>query len=176
MFQTAEIVVVQTREMEEQVENVEIGNVEVVTGDGEETSVVEALQVTDDYFVITEEGNSMMRVLDRTTGETVAIVPMTNLDNSDNQVQTITMSEEGGISTVTMVPNTSGDVSEMITIAQLIEGGEVLSENIDTEDGITAHDIQTDGQSEEEQVDEEIAENVDQSEVIDNETIETKDS
>ncbi|XP_060577562.1 transcription factor E4F1-like isoform X2 [Ruditapes philippinarum] len=177
--QTAEIVVVQTGDMEAHRENVEIENVEVVTGDGEETSVVEAVQVTDDYLVITDESNAVMRVLDRTTGETVAIVPMANMDNSDNQVQTITMSEEGEVSTVTMVPNTCEDVSEMVTIAQLIEGDDGLVHDIETEDGITTHVIQTVNQSEEEQGDtitQCVENNIDESELIENETIETKDS
>jgi hypothetical protein len=165
--------------MEAHRENVEIENVEVVTGDGEETSVVEAVQVTDDYLVITDESNAVMRVLDRTTGETVAIVPMANMDNSDNQVQTITMSEEGEVSTVTMVPNTCEDVSEMVTIAQLIEGDDGLVHDIETEDGITTHVIQTVNQSEEEQGDtitQCVENNIDESELIENETIETKDS
>ncbi|XP_045213317.2 transcription factor E4F1-like isoform X2 [Mercenaria mercenaria] len=180
--QTAEIVVVQTGEMEDQVQNVEIENVEVVAGDGSETSVVEAVQVTDDYLVITDEETGVMRVLDRTTGETVAIVPMANMENSDSQVQTITMSEEGEVSTVTMVPDANGDVGEMVTIAQLIEGGEVLTQDIETEDGITTHIIQAvdqcDGEQIVTQVDGNIVETVDddQSELIENDTLETEDS
>lgn len=141
-FQPTEIII-QTDEVEEQAQNVEIDNMEVVahnegevvTQDEGETSVVEAVQVTDDYLVITDDENGIMQVLDRTTGETVAIVPMENMEVIDSQGQTITMSEVD-VSAVTMVPDSQVD-GEMVTITQFIEEGQVLTQAVESEDGTT---------------------------------------
>lgn len=129
-FQPTEIVVVQSNDSDGQLQNVE-----VLTNEDGSTATVEALQVTDDYIVVTDASNNIMSVLDSKTGETVAIVPMSNSDSSENQVQTITMSQEGEVSTVTMVPDNNGEVGEMVTIAQLI-GGDGLHQVMETTDGM----------------------------------------
>lgn len=162
-MQLSEIVVVQA-ESEEQ--DVEVENAESVAIDNE--AVVESLQVTNDYLVVTDEETNVMRVLDRMTGETVAIVPMSDPDSSDSQIQTITMTEEGEISTVTMVPEVE-DVEEMVTIAQLIEGGQVLTEALEMEDSIPAEVI--DGVGTEDSITTEVVNGVDTEDGITTEVI-----
>jgi hypothetical protein len=135
VFQTAEIVVLPLQgrkaHSDDGEHNIQIQDIEVVEG-------TEALQVTDDYLVITDPEQGVMRVLDSTTGETVALVPMSNLE--DSQVQTITMSEEGVVSAVAMAASDSaGEEEDMITVQQLIENGEVLGTAVeDTGKSITA--------------------------------------
>ncbi|KAL4239609.1 Transcription factor [Mactra antiquata] len=120
-YQSTEIVVVQSNDRDEAEENVQVKDIEVLTNEDGTLATVETLQVTDDYIVITDTSNNCMRVLDSKSGETVAIVPMTDSTDAD-KVQTITIPQEGDVSTVTMVPES--EVGEMVTITQLIDNGE----------------------------------------------------
>lgn len=99
-------------------ENVEVQNVQIVT-DADGKAATEGLQVSDDYFIINDQDASCIRIMDSKTGEVVAVLPS---ESSDNQIQSITMSEEGEVSMVTLLaPGDEETIAEMVPSDALLE-------------------------------------------------------
>ena len=111
----------------------EIQNVEIVTNnDG--NNLIEGVQVSDNYIVITDPETGAMKILDSRTGETVAYVPVGSGDEAENGNQTVLVSTEMGteIEAVAMAPLMEGETEELSTVlaenATCVEIQELASE------------------------------------------------
>ncbi|XP_021375430.1 transcription factor E4F1-like isoform X1 [Mizuhopecten yessoensis] len=86
-------------------------NVEIITEGEVDTTMLEGMQVTDDYIVVTDSDQGM-KILDSKTGETIAMMPLSSLADGDNQL--ITMTAENEIEAVAMAPGSTLDLSDSI--------------------------------------------------------------
>ncbi|XP_060064172.1 transcription factor E4F1-like [Ylistrum balloti] len=86
-------------------------NVEIVTEGEVDTTMLEGMQVTDDYIVVTDSDQGM-KILDSKTGETIAMMPLSSLTDGDSQL--ITMTSENEIEAVAMAPGSTLDLSDSI--------------------------------------------------------------
>ena len=114
-FQAAEYVVVQTDMSEQEVQ--EIQNVEIVANnDG--SNLVEGVEVSDNYIVITDEETRGMKIIDSRTGETVAYVPVGAGDEADPDSQTVLVSADIGteIEAVAMAPLMDNETDELASV------------------------------------------------------------
>lgn len=140
-----ELVVVHTKDGQE-VENIEIENVQIIT-DGEEGSAMEGVQVSEDYIIINDPASGCIKIMDSKSGELVAVVPS---EGEDNQVQTITMSEEGSVSMVTLMAEGEEEGGgEMVTLMEsgvenTVESNQVTEEIhiIEGVDGLEHSEVQ----------------------------------
>ncbi|XP_052771389.1 transcription factor E4F1-like isoform X2 [Mya arenaria] len=85
----------------------EIQNVQIISDETQMDSV----EVTGDYQAITDEEAGLIHILDTKTGEVMAVVPLSG-DGTENQVQSITMSQDGQVSMVTLLSTEEGQANE----------------------------------------------------------------
>ena len=90
----------------------ELQDVEVVAGEEGVSTVSE------DYQVVTDQEAGIVQIMDRRTGDIVAVVPFA--DAGDATIESITMMEGGGVSMVTLAPAEGHTVTEDSSIAQVI--------------------------------------------------------
>jgi len=90
----------------------ELQDVEVVAGEEGVSTVSE------DYQVVTDQEAGIVQIMDRRTGDIVAVVPFA--DAGDATIESITMMEGGGVSMVTLAPAEGHAVTEDSSIAQVI--------------------------------------------------------
>lgn len=112
--QTTEYVVVQTDLGDENVQNVEI-----ITDGEVDPAFLEGVQVTDDYVVVTDADENM-KILDSRTGETIAMMPLSSIADSDNHI--VTMTTDNEIEAVAMAPvEVSDSIQEAMIAASVVE-------------------------------------------------------
>ena len=121
-FQDSDYVVVHN---DQTGDTVEIENVEIIAED-DENSAVEDLQVSEDFVIINDPASNCVKIVDSKSGETVAVLPSDSI--SDNQIQTITMSQEGEISMVTLLANEEPEEGHMDEVSTLLETDDVVKE------------------------------------------------
>ncbi|XP_061191303.1 transcription factor E4F1-like [Saccostrea echinata] len=105
--EATEYVVVQTGLSAEDLQNVEI-----ITEGEVDQNFLEGVQVTDDYVVITDSGDNM-KILNSKTGETLAMMPISTIDDG-GQIVTLPVSDNH-IEAVAMAPSSVGEI-ETVTI------------------------------------------------------------
>ncbi|XP_033744051.1 LOW QUALITY PROTEIN: transcription factor E4F1-like [Pecten maximus] len=114
-------------------------NVEIVTDGEVDTTMLEGMQVTDDYIVVTDSDQGM-KILDSKTGETIAMMPLSSLADGDNQL--ITMTSENEIEAVAMAPGSTLDLSDSIVEqAMMVANVEEQVETTETIQGIVDGDL-----------------------------------
>ena len=115
----------------QQIQNVEI----VSTADG--SNLIEGVQVSDNYVVITDPETGGMKIIDSRSGETVAFVPVMNADSAADTNQTVLVSTDvgTGIEAVAMAPLLETETEDLAS---------VLTENTTC---VEIHELGTDSQS-----------------------------
>lgn len=83
-------------ETDVQGDNTGIQNIEIITDGNFDSNLLESLQVTEDYIVITDQ-NEDMKIYDSKTGETIATMPLSSLSEGDNQFINISTDNDGQI-------------------------------------------------------------------------------
>lgn len=98
-------------------ENVQ--NVEIITDGEVDSAFLEGVQVTEDYVVVTDADENM-KILDSRTGETIAMMPISSIADSDNHI--VTMTTDNQIEAVAMAPvEVSDSIQEALIAASVVE-------------------------------------------------------
>ncbi|XP_069125021.1 transcription factor E4F1-like [Argopecten irradians] len=114
-------------------------NVEIVTEAAVDTTMLEGVQVTDDYIVVTDSDQGM-KILDSKTGAMIAMMPLSQLADGDNQL--INMTSENEIEAVAMAPSSTLDLSDSIVEqAMMVANVEEQVETTETVQSIVDGDI-----------------------------------
>ncbi|KAL5019238.1 hypothetical protein ScPMuIL_004960 [Solemya velum] len=129
--QPVEYVVVETDSFDSE----GIQNVEIITEGEVDSSLLETIGVSGDseaYVVISQDGESM-QIVDPKTGEVIATMPVTTVNNEETNTQTVTVipvSSPGGIEHIETVAMAPGGATD--TIEQTVVDPNVQIENLDT--------------------------------------------